>query len=212
LVIGDTHLPFTIDGYLEFCKDMSKQYKCTRIIHIGDVVDNHAASFHDSDPDGMGAGDELELAITKLKKWYKAFPEADVILGNHCEIVSRKIFGSGLPNRWQRSFAEVLEVPKWKFSLKKEYDGVVYSHGLGVTARTTALRTGKSHVQGHRHSESYVHHHPRGKKSLFGMQVGTGINSDAYAFAYARNHPESAISCGVVLNNGTLPIVLPMPR
>jgi len=46
LIIGDTHIPFHKKNYLNFCKDVQKKYKCKRIIHIGDEVDNHALSYH----------------------------------------------------------------------------------------------------------------------------------------------------------------------
>jgi hypothetical protein len=45
---------------------------------------------------------------------------------------------------------------------------------------------------------------------IFGMNVGCGIDHKSYAMAYAYDFPKPVISCGVVLNNGKLPIVEPM--
>ena len=73
LVIGDLHEPFCLDGYLKFCKETYAKYNCNRVIFIGDVIDSHYSSFHETDPDGMGGGDELELAIKRLSRWVKAF-------------------------------------------------------------------------------------------------------------------------------------------
>ena len=73
LVVGDIHAPFELKEYLQFCKDTYANYNCNQVIFIGDIVDNHASSFHISDPDGMGGGDELDLAIKKLKKWHIEF-------------------------------------------------------------------------------------------------------------------------------------------
>lgn len=210
LVIGDTHAPFEHRDYLQFCKDVAKKYKTTHTIHIGDVIDSHYSSYHETNPDGWGAGDELEAAIKNLKAWHKAFPGADVMWGNHDRIVIRKLVSSGLSQKWMRSINEVLEVPSWNFYTSRTYDGVLYVHGEGVTARTKAQRTGKSVVQGHRHSESYVWYHPRDFKTHFGMQVGCGIDADSYAFGYAKDHPAPVLSCGVVLNNGQEAIVVPM--
>ena len=70
------------------------------MVFIGDIIDNHYSSYHEQDPDGKSAGDELDMAIDKIKKWYKAFPEAIVIIGNHDRIVSRKVFSSGLSKKW----------------------------------------------------------------------------------------------------------------
>ena len=90
LVIGDLHEPFCLDGYLEHCIWAYNKYSCNRVIFIGDIIDSHYSSYHESDADGLGGLDELEFAIKKLKKWYKAFPNAEVTLGNHDRIIIRK--------------------------------------------------------------------------------------------------------------------------
>lgn len=83
LVIGDIHAPFSKSGYLEFCIKMYRKHKCTDVVFIGDIIDNHYSSFHDSDPDGMGAGEEAEAAKKEVALFYKAFPNAKVCVGNH---------------------------------------------------------------------------------------------------------------------------------
>jgi hypothetical protein len=45
---------------------------------------------------------------------------------------------------------------------------------------------------------------------VFGMQVGCGIDHESYAMAYAKYGKKPAIGCGVVLNNGKLPVNLLM--
>ena len=70
LVIGDLHEPFCLDGYLKFCKETYANYNCNKVVFIGDVIDSHASSYHEQDPDGMVGGDELDLAIKKLKRLY----------------------------------------------------------------------------------------------------------------------------------------------
>ena len=89
LVIGDLHEPFCLEGYLNFCKETYATYNCNKVVFIGDIIDSHYSSYHETDADGLGGGDELELAISKLKRWYKAFPDADVTLGNHDRIITR---------------------------------------------------------------------------------------------------------------------------
>ena len=63
LVIGDLHEPFCLDAYLKHCKETYQNYNCTQVVFIGDVIDNHYSSYHDTDPDGLGGGDELSFAI-----------------------------------------------------------------------------------------------------------------------------------------------------
>ncbi len=49
-IIGDTHLPFELEGYLEFCQETFDAWEVDTIVHIGDMFDNHSLSFHDSEP------------------------------------------------------------------------------------------------------------------------------------------------------------------
>ena len=70
LVIGDTHFPFDLPTYLDFLVDTYNKYNCNKVIHIGDEIDNHYSSYHETDADGMGGGDELELAIKRLNRYY----------------------------------------------------------------------------------------------------------------------------------------------
>ena len=95
LVIGDLHEPFCLDKYLSFCKSLYKKKKCNKVLFIGDIIDNHYSSFHEQDPDGMSAGAEITLAKKRVRRWFKAFPMADVVIGNHDRIVSRKAFSAG---------------------------------------------------------------------------------------------------------------------
>ena len=126
LVIGDLHEPFCLNGYLEFCKEQYLVNNCNKVVFIGDVIDSHYSSYHESDADGMGGKAELELAINKLRKWYKAFPDADVTLGNHDRIIIRKAQSSNIPSMWIKEFAEVLETPNWRFVTDVYIDDVTF--------------------------------------------------------------------------------------
>lgn len=195
LVIGDLHAPFGLKGYLEFCKEQYIKYNCDEVVFIGDEIDYHATSFHTSDPNGYGAGHEFMLAKADIAKWYKAFPKATVIIGNHTRMVARKAQVGGIPSEWIKTYEEALGTPNWKFVIDYEIDGVMYYHGEGSTARTKAKTDGKSVVQGHRHSEFYCEYI---NNNMFGMQIGTGIDKDAYAFAYGKAGKEPMLGCGVV--------------
>lgn len=203
LVIGDLHEPFCLDGYLQFCKETYANYNCNRVIMIGDVIDAHASSYHEQDPDGMGGGDELDLAIKKLKRWYKSFPDADVMIGNHDRIAYRKAFTGGIPKRWMKPFEEVLETPNWRYLESLEIDNVLYEHGEGGQAFTKAKNNMMSSVCGHTHTEGYVRWLVGKKFKVFAMQVGCGVDSTAYATAYAKNFKKQVIGCGVVVGGHT---------
>jgi hypothetical protein len=55
---------------LKFCREQQETYIGT-VIFIGDIIDNHYSSYHESDPDGYSAGEELDRAIDMIKDWYK---------------------------------------------------------------------------------------------------------------------------------------------
>ena len=214
LVVGDLHAPFTRKGYLEHCIQVYNNYQCNQVVFIGDIIDNHYSSYHDADPDGYGAGEELDRAIAHIQPWYKQFPKAKVCIGNHDAIICRKAFSSGISNRWIRDYDEVLGTFGWDFKQEHNIDGVTYVHGTGSSGKGATKRVREWHtsiVQGHIHTEAFVDWYCNKNYRLFAMQVGCGVDDRSYAMAYAKNFTKKYIvSCGVVLNNGTLPIVIPM--
>lgn len=210
LVVGDLHEPFCLDGYLEFCQEQYEIYNCNQVIFIGDILDNHAFSYHEPDPDGMSAGLELEKTIEKVAKWYSAFEYADVCIGNHDRLASRKSFSGGIPKAWIKSYNEVLGTPNWNWVESVVYDDVLYEHGEGGQAQAKAKNNLMSSICGHTHTEAYCKWFVGKRFRVFGMQVGCGVDGSTYAAAYAKNFKRQAIGCSVVLNNGTLPINLLM--
>ncbi len=202
LCIGDIHEPFCLDGYLEHCIKVYQDYNCNHVILIGDVLDNHYASYHETDPNGLSGEHELQFAIDRVARWSKAFPVADVVIGNHDRLVARRAFSSNIPNPWIQSYNEVLGTDlNWVTRIV--YDGVQYVHGEGGTARTRAKNDMQSTVQGHIHTQAYVEWMVGNKFKIFGMQIGCGIDRLSYAAAYARNYKKQAIGCGVVIGGHT---------
>ena len=214
LIIADTHLPFAHRNYLEFCKQTEKKYKCEVVIHIGDLVDNHAISYHEHDPDGWSPAKEMKVADRYLVKWFKAFPRVKLCRGNHDRLVDRKAKTLGLPKRCFQSFREIWGLPKgWEDAFKFEVDGTLFKHGTKISGRyahvTAAERARQSTVIGHTHSSSGVEYMASEKDCIFGMNVGCGIDRKKYAFDYGQDFPRKPIlSCGVILDKH--PLVIPM--
>ena len=208
LVIGDLHEPFCLDSYLKHCKDTYAKYNCNQVIFIGDVIDNHYSSYHETDVDGMSGGDELDAAIKRLRRWYKAFPDAHVTIGNHDRLIARKAQTGGIPSRWIRDYSEVLGTPGWKFVERVVVDDVQYVHGEGGTAKTKCKADMMSTVQGHLHTQCYTEWAVGMKFRVFGMQVGCGIDHESYAMSYAKAGKKPAIGCGVVIGGTTAVNVL----
>ena len=200
LIIGDIHAPFDYEPYFDHCVAVYEKYQCNRVVFIGDVIDHHFSSYHETDADGLGGKDELDLAIQRLKRWYEAFPVADVCIGNHDRLIMRKAQSSSIPTKWIKNYKDVIETPHWNFTERVVYDDVQYIHGEGGTARNRAKKDLMSTVQGHLHVQCYTEWVIGMGIKIFGMQVGCGIDHTSYGMAYAKNFGRPAIACGVVLN------------
>jgi len=204
LVIGDLHEPFCLDGYLKFCKETYLKYNCNKVIFIGDIIDNHYSSYHESSADGLGGKYELEQAVKKLSKWYKAFPVADVTLGNHDRIIIRKAQSSNIPSQWIKEYKEVLKTPKWNYVTDVFYNDVRFVHGdKSGKPRMATKRDMVSTVSGHYHTDMYVDWMFGKTRAIFGMAVGCGIDSSSYAMGYMQGGKKEAIGCGIVVGNHT---------
>tara|TARA_R110002167_G_scaffold157292_1_gene352203 strand:- start:1933 stop:2670 length:738 start_codon:yes stop_codon:yes gene_type:complete len=203
LVVGDLHSPFDLDSYFDHCVEVYERYNCNRVVFIGDVIDNHYSSYHETDADGLGGGQELELAIKRLERYYHRFPDAHVTVGNHDRIIMRKAQSGGVPKEWIKDYQEVLRTPGWKYVTDVEIDGVLYIHGEAGTAKTKARADMRSTVQGHLHTQAYTEYFVGANSRVFGTQVGCGIDAKSYAMAYMKVGKKPAIGCAVVLGGKT---------
>jgi predicted phosphodiesterase len=216
LVIGDPHEPFTKEGYLEFCRKIQQEYDCGTVIHIGDAVDNHAISYHEKDPEGMSAGDEFNLALERMKRWYYTFPNVKVCIGNHDALPFRKAFSAGLPKTWLKTYQELLQSPPtWEWDFVHQVNGVIYQHGTGMSGEMAAINAARENRQstviGHLHTVMNTRFLASYKDLIFGVTVGCGIDHEKYAFAYGKqNTRKPVVACAVILD-GKLPINIPMP-
>ncbi|MCP4484778.1 MAG: metallophosphoesterase [Flavobacteriaceae bacterium] len=211
LVIGDVHAPFERKDYLKFCKETYKKYNCNTVVFIGDIIDSHYSSYHETDADGLGGAQELDLAIKSISKWYKAFPDAYVTVGNHDAIIMRKAQTSSIPSAWIKHYNDVLGTPNWKWVTDVVIDDVRYVHGhKSSKARTAAKRDMQSTVTGHYHTDMYVDWMFGANKAVFALAVGCGIDSRSYAMGYMQGGKKEALGCGVVLDSGQTPITVKM--
>jgi len=211
LIIGDLHSPFILEGYLDFCKRLYIKHDCSRVIFIGDILDQHAMSFHTTDPDGFSAGHELDYAVNQIRPWYEAFPVADIMMGNHDFRIQRQAKGAGLPKRVLLPYKQIIEAPEgWTFHDNDLEIGnnILVTHGTVGDAIARAKDSRQSVIQGHLHTKAYVEWAVSKKDKIFGMQVGTGIDRSTYAMAYAAdNAKKPVISAGLLIDGGKLPLV-----
>ena len=206
-VIGDTHFPFTHPRYKDFCRDTFAEHNVGKVVHIGDIVDNHAISRHKTEPIADGVITEYEKAKAMVEDWAGVFPKMTIVLGNHDNILERQASELGVPAAFLKSTQDLYQMPNgWDVVDSVIIDDVLYKHGIGSGgmhgAYNSARRQCMSVVQGHTHSFAGVQWISTPQKLWFGMSVGCGINIDAYAFLYGKymeNRP--ILGCGIVNNS-----------
>ena len=215
LLISDLHVPYQHPDTVAFLAAIKKKYKPTRVISVGDEVDKHAMSFHDSDPDLSSAGDELEAAIEGLQPIYKLFPKMDLVDSNHGSMVYRKGKHHGIPRKYLRDYGDILDAPKgWKWSheLLINIPGgnqLLVVHGISKDVMKVVAQRGVCVAQGHYHSEFRIGYLGNPNHLLFGINVGCSIDSKSLAFAYDKlNLARPVVGHGIILNG--LPHLLPM--
>lgn len=216
-IIGDTHLPYEHPEYLDFCIDTFKSQGVNQVIHIGDLFDHHAMSFHDSEPSLKGIYGERMEVQDKLGPWFDAFSDLTLIGGNHCRMPMRKLSKFGLdPDVYMKPLAEIYGFPKgWKMVNHVMQDNVLYHHGetaMGVNGfRNDAKDRMMNTVSGHVHSNFGVSYTATDHRLVWGMAVGCGVDRESMAFAYGKFFKKKPIlGCGVVKDNGKLPMCFPM--
>lgn len=215
LVISDMHIPYQHRDTLQFLKAAKKKYKPTRIVCVGDEVDKHAMSFHDSDPDLPSAGDELRQSIEVLQYLYEMFPKVDLIDSNHGSMHYRRGKHAGIPRKYLREYGDILEAPKgWNWhmdlSIKLPSGNLCYfHHGLSKNILKVVEKRAMCVVQGHFHNDFGIAYSGNPDNLLWGLQVGCSIDGKALAFAYDRtNLGRPIIGHGIIIDSQ--PRLLPM--
>ena len=204
-VAGDIHAPATHPGYLAFCADVCEQWRCDKIVSIGDIVDLHAISFHAKDIKTIGTNEELEEAAEQIEQWYEQFPRMDVMIGNHDERVYRLAASVNIPPRFIRDYSNYWGTPKWRWMQETFIDGVHYFHGTGCSGKTPALNRAiasmVSTVIGHVHSSGGVLWTAGPTQRVFGMDTGCGVDCEHPAMNYGKTlAAKPVLSCGVVID------------
>ena len=213
LIISDTHIPYHAKELMPFLKLLKKKYKPDRVIHIGDEVDKHAMSFHDSDPDLPSAGDELKLSIPVIKQLEKMFPKMDLLDSNHGSLVFRRAYKHGIPKAYIKKYNDFLQVGKgWKWHddliIDTPLGKVYFCHGKTPDILKLATSMGMSCVSGHYHSLMGVRWFGNSLGLYFGLQVGCMIDSKSLAFRYNKvQKARPIIGCSIIYNG--LPIIEP---
>lgn len=214
LVISDLHCPYQHPDTVPFLKAVKAKFKPDQVVCIGDEIDYHALSYHESNPDLPSAGQELEEAIEALKPIYKMFPNVSVVESNHGSMVLRKAMTGGIPTKALKSYNDILEAPKgwnWVFdiTLQTSLGPVYFCHGKSGTPGRLASQYGMSTVQGHFHERSQISYISTPEKLMFDAHTGCLANDKSLALGYNKVNPKRPIVSLLVIING-IPQIVPM--
>ena len=215
LVISDLQCPFAKKDYIEFLESVFHQYKCSRVVCIGDELDFHTLSKYPNHPEAYGTIDEIALGVKQLRPLYKLFPDLDIVTSNHGDRISKAASDAGIPADFLKPYKEIIGAPDgWKWHDYIIIDGVLYEHGTqygGQYGHIKACQDNRmSTVIGHIHSHAGVQYiKNRLSERIFGMNVGSLVDQLSYGMSYAiRGRNRSILSCGVV-KEGQQAIVVP---
>ena len=214
LVISDQHFPYAHPDIIPFLRKLRNALTPDYIVNIGDEVDSHALSFHDSDPDLPSAGDELKLARKQLKPLYEMFPKMSIVESNHGSMVYRKGKHFGIPADYLRSYRDILNAPKgWEWIdelvLQTPQGPVMFRHQFKKDPLIHAQQMAMSIVQGHFHEDFDIQYVSSPHRLLWAMTVGCLIDKKSLAFAYNKTNTKRPIIGVGHISNG-LPTLIPM--
>ena len=179
-------------------------------------MDNHAASFHTTNPDLPSAGDELELAIKYIRMLKGIFPVMDILESNHGSLYYRKAIASSIPSKAIKTYMEVLDAPK-EWSWHKDLiislpsgQKCLFQHQIGSNPLIASKERECSIVQGHYHSKLEAIGYVTNNHSFrFGITAGCLIDDKSMAFAYNKTQTKRPKLGAVIIKNGS-PIIIPM--
>lgn len=213
-VISDLHCPYHHPDTHKFLAAVKAKFKPDQVVCIGDEVDFHALSYHESNPDLPSAGEELSKAIEALKPIYKMFPKVTVVESNHGSLVLRKAMTGGIPTKALKTYNDVLDAPsgwKWVFdtSVETELGPVYFCHGKTGTPGRLASQFGCSAVQGHFHERAQITYISTPERLIFDAHTGCLADDKSLALGYNKINVKRPIVSLLVILNG-IPQIVPM--
>ena len=214
LFISDTHIPYSVGGYLHFLQDIKDKWKPDLVIHGGDEVDYHAISFHKSHAELYSAGHELDKAIGELQEGlHKLFPKMYLMESNHGSLVYRRLKFEGVPIRVLKPLHELYETPLWewheKILLETDTGKVLVSHGRSAIAGAWAKMAGYSTVEFHFHTKFHITYFQAEDRRRYSMHCGCLADRDSLAMAYAKPNMAEFINGTGAIDERGQPFLIP---
>jgi len=221
LVIPDQHAPYHHPDTIAFLADVAAAIEPTRIINLGDEVDNHGLSMHDSDPNLDSAGMELSKAKEFLLELANLFPIMDICHSNHGSLVYRRSLKFGIPVEYIKAYRDILfddnEGDNWEWQSKIELtlpngDRVVFQNQSAGDTLLNAAHERANIVEGHEHGTFKVDYKKNAHGESYWVLIsGCLIDEMSLAFAYGKIYAKKpVIGCSVIIDSH--PVLIEMPQ
>lgn len=217
LAIPDLHIPYEHPDALSFIAAVIAEYDPNLVVNLGDMLDFHNISFHDSDPDLDSAGAELEKARESIADWEWLIPEQYIIGSNHGDLPIRKFLNAGLPREFLKDYNAIYGVGEgWKFvedltiTPKSKYlPDIYFAHGIRKNALGVAQQRGQRFICGHYHENFEVQYAGNPNSLIWSVMSGCLIDKKSLAFNYNKlNLNRPVLGCTVILYG--VPMLIPM--
>lgn len=229
LLISDLHAPYNNKYSLDFLRALKEKYNPDRVVCLGDELDYHAMSFHDSDPDLDSAGVELQKGREILWELEKIFPKMDLVDSNHGSLAYRKAKANGMPRHLILNYRDAVFGERradgavvrpggrgdgWAWHPHMDIDlpngqNLHIVHGLSKATIANVKQLGCCYAQGHYHGQYEIVYNGTPRALNWGATLGCLIDPDSYAFAYGKNFAaRPVLGCGIVIDSH--PKLLPL--
>lgn len=217
VVMPDLHAPYHHRHALAFMKAVRDKYRPDLVVNLGDELDKHAMSFHDSDPDLMSAGDELAKSLPVMAELNKIFPHMLLCDSNHGSMLFRKAKAHGIPVAYLKSYSEVIFpdgggdgwVWAYNWRVNTALGEVMFKHQPSGPILTDAAHNRCNLMVGHHHGKFTIEYGASSALLYWGAFSGCLIDKDSEAFAYGRHTAYKPIlGCTVILKG--VPVLIPM--
>lgn len=215
LIISDNQLPAEHPDDLAFIKAVSKKHKIdltgkkSRIIHIGDEVDNTRLGKFDSNEDILSDADEIDVAGLKFRQYQKLIPKMDIMLSNHLVRYFKQAKKAGFSQKRLKPLHQLYGLKKgyvWHKRLILDLPNLgkcLFQHGHQGDALMISKSLGMSVVSGHTHTKSYVQFwKDLNYKLRFAVQTGCLIDNTHAAYDYDKDNKFAPVHSLIVIING----------
>lgn len=217
LVIPDIHAPYHHPDTIKFLVAVRDKLDPDLVVNLGDEIDMHAMSFHDSDPNLHSAGAELEASKEFLAELHVEFPDVLVCHSNHGSMVWRKAKAHGIPVQMIKKYRDILfpehGAPGWSWKyawrINTAMGTVMFKHQVSGDPLGDAAHNQCSLVTGHQHGCFDISYAASSARLYWSMRSGCLIDKDALAFAYGKHtRYKPVIGCSAIVDGQ--PLLIPM--